>query len=442
MTSLQLVDSAEAVPPAAAVAAGIAGVIRYVSQEPSKNLTAEEAAGYLAAGLTVTAVYEDGTTDYTGGEAGGEQHGQVAMALLDAIGYPTDRALYAAVDTQIPETDYPTGLAYVVATCAASGRMGGVYGPDAFVRYCMSNGVTYGFNAAGWSDGVANAAQIQQEIPQVDLGGTTCDTDVASAADYGQWPYTPPQPPPPVSNYLAATARAGTPGVAWFLQPDGEVDGRDVVGASEPTFGDVKGDHLFKPPVGVTSSPSGGGYWIVAADGGVFCFGDAQFHGSAADLKLNKPVVALLPGSDGAGYALVASDGGVFSYGDLRFKGSTASLSLDAPMVGGATAPSENGYWLVAADGGVFTFGGATFHGASPAPPSTPRACAMSACGAGYVVLRVDGSVEAFGTPFQGDYPGLPPGRREGVRKFVGIAGGTDGSYTLFGSDGTQYYFG
>jgi hypothetical protein len=38
------------------------------------------------------------------------------------------------------------------------------------------------------------------------------------------------------------------------------------------------------------------GYWFVAADGGVFSFGDAQFHGSTGNIRLNKPVVDMAGG--------------------------------------------------------------------------------------------------------------------------------------------------
>jgi len=31
----------------------------------------------------------------------------------------------------------------------------------------------------------------------------------------------------------------------------------------------------------MASTPDGGGYWLVGADGGVFAFGDARFDGSA-----------------------------------------------------------------------------------------------------------------------------------------------------------------
>ena len=44
---------------------------------------------------------------------------------------------------------------------------------------------------------------------------------------------------------------------------------------------------LNKPVVGMASSSDGGGYWLVASDGGIFTYGDAVFHGSAGSLHLN-----------------------------------------------------------------------------------------------------------------------------------------------------------
>ena len=37
--------------------------------------------------------------------------------------------------------------------------------------------------------------------------------------------------------------------------------------------------------------PSSNGYWLVAADGGIFNYGDAGFFGSTGAIKLNKPIV-------------------------------------------------------------------------------------------------------------------------------------------------------
>jgi hypothetical protein len=62
---------------------------------------------------------------------------------------------------------------------------------------------------------------------------------------------------------------------------------------------------------------------------------------------------------------LVAADGGIFTFGDARFFGSTGALALNEPIVGMAATPDGNGYWMVAADGGVFSFGDAQYHGSA-----------------------------------------------------------------------------
>ena len=69
-------------------------------------------------------------------------------------------------------------------------------------------------------------------------------------------------------------------------------------------------------------TPDGGGYWFVAADGGVFSYGDARFFGSTGSIHLNEPIVGMAPTHDGDGYWLAASDGGLFNYGDAPFDGS------------------------------------------------------------------------------------------------------------------------
>ena len=73
----------------------------------------------------------------------------------------------------------------------------------------------------------------------------------------------------------------------------------------------------------MASTQAGSGYWLVASDGGIFCFGDAEFFGSTGAIRLNQPVVGMAATPDGGGYWLVASDGGIFSFGDAHFFGST-----------------------------------------------------------------------------------------------------------------------
>jgi hypothetical protein len=71
----------------------------------------------------------------------------------------------------------------------------------------------------------------------------------------------------------------------------------------------------------------------VAGDGGVFTLGDAPFLGSTGSLLLNQPIVGISPTPDGLGYALVARDGGVFNFGDSTYYGSTGGMKLNRPIV-------------------------------------------------------------------------------------------------------------
>jgi len=45
----------------------------------------------------------------------------------------------------------------------------------------------------------------------------------------------------------------------------------------------------------MAATPNGGGYWLVASDGGVFTFGDAIFSGSLGGMRLNASIVGMAP---------------------------------------------------------------------------------------------------------------------------------------------------
>jgi hypothetical protein len=165
---------------------------------------------------------------------------------------------------------------------------------------------------------------------------------------------------------------------------------------------------LNQPMVGMAATSDDGGYWLVARDGGVFSFGDARFHGSTGAMHLNAPIVAIIPTYDDGGYWLVARDGGVFSFGDARFFGGLGSVLLNAPIVGAAVTPTGAGYWMVASDGGVFSFGDAHFEGSAGALPLAQPISAMAATssGRGYWIVGADGGIFAYGdAPFLGSTP-------------------------------------
>jgi hypothetical protein len=132
-----------------------------------------------------------------------------------------------------------------------------------------------------------------------------------------------------------------------------------------PDYGHVV-VQLNAPIVGMAATPDGGGYWLVASDGGIFTFGDAQFHGSTGAIHLNQPIVGMAATPDGGGYWLVASDGGIFTFGDAQFHGSDPGSRISTPAMGVITSPDGAGYFIVLKSGGVENYGDA---GQIPVPP-------------------------------------------------------------------------
>jgi Protein of unknown function (DUF4232) len=162
--------------------------------------------------------------------------------------------------------------------------------------------------------------------------------------------------------YGPGLASAVTPGVSAF---------GDATAFGAPS-------QVNQPIVGMASTPDGHGYWLVAADGGIFTFGDAGFFGSAGNIALNQPIVGMASTPDGGGYWLVAADGGIFTFGDASFFGSAGNIALNQPIVGMASTPDGHGYWLVAADGGIFTFGDAGFFGSTGGGGATQPTVGMA----------------------------------------------------------------
>ena len=91
--------------------------------------------------------------------------------------------------------------------------------------------------------------------------------------------------------------------------------------------------------MGIAATPTGGGYWLVASDGGIFTYGDARFFGSTGALSLAQPVTAMGSSWTGNGYWLAAADGGVFTFGDGRFFGSAGASPQNGRFVAVARAP-------------------------------------------------------------------------------------------------------
>jgi hypothetical protein len=206
-------------------------------------------------------------------------------------------------------------------------------------------------------------------------------------------------------------------------------------------FGSAGALHLNQPIVGGVPTKSGNGYWFVASDGGIFNYGDANFYGSTGALHLNQPIVGMAATPTGKGYWLVAADGGIFNYGDAKFFGSTGALHLNQPIVGMAASRTGNGYWLVAADGGIFNYGDAKFFGSTGNLHLNKPIVGMSASpdGGGYWFVASDGGIFNYGTArFFGS-----TGALHLVQPVVGMrATPSGGGYWFVARDGGIFNFG
>ena len=169
----------------------------------------------------------------------------------------------------------------------------------------------------------------------------------------------------------------------------------------------------------MASTPSGNGYWLVAADGGIFAFGDAGFDGSMGARHLNSPIVGMASTPSGNGYWLVAADGGIFAFGDAGFEGSMGAQHLNSPIVGmaaadGSTSPrvaSGNGSDSAEAEvvyGSAGSFGALAStstlpDGQSVATDAVPGWGFLPGQGVMGAALGPDGSIVMGGEPLTGN---------------------------------------
>jgi hypothetical protein len=233
----------------------------------------------------------------------------------------------------------------------------------------------------------------------------------------------------------------------WLVGGDGGI----FTFGSAQFFGSTGNLHLQRPVVGITPAADRGGYWLVASDGGIFAFGDSGFYGSIPGLgiapagsvapsHLNAPIVGMVPSTNGAGYFMVAADGGVFAFGDARFAGSCPGIGGCA---GSAVAvmpdATGNGYWLVTATGNVYAFGDAVSHGA-PGNQGVPVTSAVrTPDGNGYWILFANGAVDPFGDAANLGSAGAAGGLDPATAIFTTADGG---GYWVATADGAVYPFG
>jgi 3D (Asp-Asp-Asp) domain-containing protein len=97
--------------------------------------------------------------------------------------------------------------------------------------------------------------------------------------------------------------------------------------------------------VAATSTPSGHGYWLAAADGGVFSFGDAPFLGSLTGTATTAHVTSITASNTGTGYWLTDAAGAIHAFGAARPVTSPPAAPASTPVVAAVATPSGTGHW-------------------------------------------------------------------------------------------------
>jgi 3D (Asp-Asp-Asp) domain-containing protein len=240
---------------------------------------------------------------------------------------------------------------------------------------------------------------------------------------------------------LVALAAAAAPSILVATASPAAADESRVQPVGAVAALGEPGADLNQPAVDLVATPSGAGYWVASADGGVFAYGDARFLGSAGATPLNQPVVGMAATPSGSGYWLVAADGGIFSFGDAPFLGSAGNVDLNADIIGMAATPTGKGYWIGAADGGVFAFGDATFAGSAGGTRLNQPIVGIGSqrTGSGYWLVASDGGVFNFGgAPFKGS-----TGDMQLNAPIADITSSPSGQgYWMVGEDGGIFAFG
>jgi hypothetical protein len=227
-------------------------------------------------------------------------------------------------------------------------------------------------------------------------------------------------------------AAAGANSGYWMYAADGGIFAFGAAGYQGPV------GNQGRDIAGMAATPSGNGYWMADDDGDVFAAGDAKVFGSRA--AGTDDVAAFAARPQGDGYWMATRTGAVENYGAApAFPGATVKLSHRIATLG--STPSGAGAWMAGIDGGVFTFGDAPFFGSMGGRRLNQPivGLAPTVTGRGYWLVASDGGIFSFGDArFFGSMGGTPL-----VAPVVGMAATPTGAgYWMVASDGGIFSFG
>ncbi len=179
-------------------AAGVIGVIRYLSYDGRKNLTVPEKTALDNAGIPIALVWESTEYRVLDGAAAGRADAEEAQRQAAILGFPAGTVIYFACDFDAGTTDaknafgpdgYYTAAAEVLGTITGQGcQRTGVYGGTNIIDAADLAGYCYLWQTDAWSPtGRRDCARLYQNS-SVTVGGVSVDGNTAYRADWGQTP--------------------------------------------------------------------------------------------------------------------------------------------------------------------------------------------------------------------------------------------------------------
>jgi hypothetical protein len=386
-------------------------------------------------------------------------HRQLILTDCRAAGVATCRYVAGAAEATFARPDHPTIRSYAAVIFSTTGSLppldylypdllevvtASLPGGSPGISYSTALGVLGGVPPYSWSlaSGTIPPGLILHASTGVISGTPTT---------LGTYPFTvavtdSDTPSTTTQALLSITIAPYSPHGYWLVSADGGV----FTFGQAHFYGSTGRLWLQRPVVGMTVTQDRGGYWMVATDGGLFAFGNATFHGSLPGIglspagsgrprSLNAPVVAMVASPTGRGYLLVGADGGVFAFGDAHYWGSCPQIhGCSGAVIAVVPDAGELGYWVVTATGHVYAFGNAPYLG-GPSPVSAPVTGAVaSRSGHGYALVDARGDVYGFG-----DIRSLgaaPKGLPAAIEAIVPTSSGN--GYWLMSALGAVYTYG
>jgi len=173
------------------LAAGYEGIMRYTAGV-GKAISKGEYDALIAGGVAVGLVHEGGVQQAMRGYAGGVSDALVANAAADALGHPRDRpVVYVLEDpSPLPQSAWPTVVAYCQGVGSANGRPVWGYGSGALITHCGDAGlIGGGWEVSSWPGAGSKYSKLRQMASptRTTLGGRI-DQNIKLSADWGGHP--------------------------------------------------------------------------------------------------------------------------------------------------------------------------------------------------------------------------------------------------------------